>query len=417
MNNKLAIDGGTPVRTKPFPLPYPGTYAYGEEEKNAVLDVLSRKSPFRYYGMDVAGKTKEFEKSFLERMDKKYALAVTSGTASLICGLKAAGIGPGDKVILPAITFLASAGAIIIAGAVPVFADVDDSFNMLPSEISRLADKYTKAVMTVPLLGNPCNMNEIMIEARKNNLIVIEDVAQSMGSKYKGKYSGTFGDIGCFSLQLNKIITTGDGGILTTDNSVFYERAVRYHDQGMFREKEGFLSSDNVNDVFVGQNYRMSEITGAIAQQQFLKLDNIIEHMRKIKGFVKSQISDLPQIGFRRIEDEEGECGSALVLLLENKEISKKFCDAIRAEGVPMFPQYNGQVVYMMPHILNQKTVDSNGFPFNQIPEKIEYYKGMCPNAENLLGRSASITFSYGCTIEDAKDVVNAIKKVAKALC
>lgn len=417
MNDRLAINGGTPVRTKPFPLSYPGLYAYGEEEKNAVLDVLSRKSPFRYYGPDVAGKTKEFEKSFLEKMEKKYALGVTSGTASLICALKAAGIGPGDKVILPAITFLASAGAIIIAGAVPIFADVDDSFNILPSEISRLSDKYTKAVITVPLLGNPCKMTEIMIEARKNNLIVIEDVAQSMGSKYKGKYSGTFGDIGCFSLQLNKIITTGDGGILTTDNSVFYERAVRYHDQGMFREKEGFLSSNNANDVFVGQNYRMSEITGAIAQQQFLKLDNIIDHMRKIKNFIKSEIKDLPQIDFRRIEDADGDCGSALVLLLENKVIAKKFCDAVMAEGVTMYQQYNGQVVYMLPHILNQKTVDKNGFPFNQIPEKIEYYEGMCPNAENLLGRSASITFSFGCTMEDAVDVVNAIKKVAKGLC
>jgi 8-amino-3,8-dideoxy-alpha-D-manno-octulosonate transaminase len=148
-----------------------------------------------------------------------------------------------------------------MAGGIPVFADVDDSLNIDPEEIYRLADSSTKAVIVIPILGNPCEMKRIMEIADRCHLKVIEDVAQSCGSQYMGRYSGSFGEVGCFSLQINKIITTGDGGVVTTNNGRFFERAVRYHDHGMFREKEGFLQSKVEDEVFIGQNYRMSEIT------------------------------------------------------------------------------------------------------------------------------------------------------------
>jgi len=416
MSEKLAINGGKPVRNIPLPPAYPGACVYGEEEKRAVLEVLDRKSPYRYYGPDVAGKVKEFEILFSKKIGNKYSLGVTSGTASLIVALKAAGIGPGDKVIVPACTFVASAGAVIIAGAVPVFADIDDSMNIDPDKIGDCVDEYTKAVLPVPILGNPCEMDRIMEVAKKYNLTVIEDVAQSCGSKYKGKYSGSFGHISCFSLQLNKIITTGDGGVVSTNDEKLYERAVRYHDQGMFREKEGFLATNAEDDIFVGQNYRMSEITGAVALEQLKKLDNITSYMRKIKNMIKDGIKDIDGIKFRRINDEEGDAGSTLFMLLPDVETADRFRKALAAENVNCGCLYGGRPVYMIPQIFYQKTVDRCGFPFNQFKEKIVYTEDMCPYARKYMPLNAVISLSPAFTEKDAEDVVTAIRKVAKAI-
>lgn len=414
MDEKLALLGGKPVREKKLETNYPGVTVYDDEEKNAVMEVLENRSPFRYYGPHVLGKVKEFEKAFSNKIGNNHTLGVTSGTSALVVALKALGIGPGDKVIVPSNTFLATAGAVICAGAVPVFADVDESMNMDPNDIEKRIDKYTKAVMPVPILGNPCEMDKIMEVSRRNNLFVIEDVAQSCGTKYKGQYAGSFGDIGCFSLQMNKVITTGDGGAVSTSNEKFYERAVRYHDQGMFREREGFLSMNEADDIFVGQNYRMSEMSGAIALVQLNKLDMITERMRKIKYMIKDAIKDIDGIGFRRINDEAGDVGSTLFMMLPDKDIAAKFIQAINAENIPCGSLYSGRPVYMLPQIFNQKTVDKNGFPFNQFDEKIVYSEGMCPKCEELLPRNAMIGITPAHTEKDAEDVIKAIRKVAK---
>lgn len=416
MKGQLAINGGKPVRDVSLPPAYPGASVYGDEEKRAVMDVLDRKSPYRYYGPNVAGKVKAFETMFSQKIGTQYTLGVTSGTASLVVALKAAGIGPGDKVIVPACTFIATPGAVIIAGAVPVFADVDDSMNMDPDAIEKCIDKYTKAVIPVPILGNPCEMDRIMEVARRHNLIVIEDVAQSCGSKYKGAYSGSFGDINCFSLQLNKIITTGDGGAVTTNDAKLYERAVRYHDQGMFREKEGFLASKAEDDIFVGQNYRMNEITGAIALEQLKKLDSITSYMLKIKTMIKKEISGIDGLSFRRITDEAGDAGSTLFMMLPDVETAARFRDALNAEHVNTGYLYGGRPVYMLPQIYYQKTVDRCGFPYNQFSEKIVYTEDMCPYAMKQMPRNAVISISPAFTEKDAEDVIKAVHKVAKEI-
>lgn len=414
MDEILAINGGKAVREVPLLSAYPGASVYGEEEKKSILEVIERKSPFRYYGFDVAGKVKEFENYLGRKIGTSYALGVTSGTAALIVALKALGIGPGHKVIVPSNTFEATAGAVIIAGAVPVFADIDDSMNINPAEIERLCDSYTKAVITVPILGNPCEMDRIMEAAKRCNIAVIEDVAQSCGSKYKGKYCGSFGDVGCFSLQINKILTTGDGGALTINDEKVYERAVRYHDQGMYREKEGFLSMNEEDDIFVGQNYRMSELTGAVALEQMKKLDFIIENLRKIKKTIKEQIKEIDGISFRRITDEEGDTGGTLFMLLPDKELSLKFCNALNAENISCGRLYGGQPVYTMPHIFKQRTVDKNGYPFNQFDKKIEYTMGMCPYVEEQLPKNVIVMLNPMLTEKDTEDIVKGIRKVAK---
>lgn len=416
MKELLAINGGKPVRDIPLPPAYPGASVYGEEEKRAVMEILDRKSPYRYYGPNMAYKVKEFENLFSQKTGNAFTLGVTSGTAALVVALKAAGIGPGDKVIVPACTFLATPGAVVAAGAVPVFADVDESMNIDPEQIGKCVDQYTKAVIPVPILGNPCEMDRIMEAAKKYNLIVIEDVAQSCGSMYKGKYSGTFGQINCFSLQINKIITTGDGGAVTTMDEKLYQRAVRYHDQGMFREKEGFLSMKAEDDIFIGQNYRMSEITGAIAVEQLKKLDSIVNHMRKIKYMIKKEISGIGGLSFRRINDVDGDVGSTLFMMLPDEDIADKFRKALNAEHVNTGYLYGGSPVYMLPQIFYQKTVDRGGFPFNQFSEKIVYTEDMCPYARKQMPRNAIISITPAFTEKDAEDVVKAVQKVAKEI-
>lgn len=417
MSEKLAINGGTPIRSEVMPSPYPGASAYGQEEIDAAVEVLKAKSPFRYYGPSaVLGKAKEFEKSLSTYIGVNHTLGVTSCTASLVVALKAAGVGIGDKVIIPACTFIATAGAVVAAGAVPVFCDIDDSFTIDPKKIGACVDKYTKALIAVPILGNPCRMDEIMEEAKKYNLMVIEDVAQSMGSTYKGKKSGSFGDLGCFSMQINKMISTGEGGAVCTNDPKLYERAVRYHDHGMFREREGFLSTNAADDIFLGQNYRMSEITGAIATAQLKKLPGMIEHFRKLKKIIVDGIKDIPGIQMVRVNDPEGECGCTTQFILPTEEKCKEFIDALNAENVRAFRLYGGQPIYMVPQIMGKRTVDPNGFPFNQFDEEIVYTPEMCPVALDLMARTVTFTIGVEHGEQEAMDYVNGIKKVAAAI-
>ncbi len=413
MDQKLAINGGTPVRSKPLPPYYPGSTMYDAKETAGLAEVVASQSPFRFYGPNCLGKTKTFEIRFAEKLGMRYALAVTSGTASLMCALKAVGIGAGDKVIVPACTFIATPGAVVCAGGVPVFADIDDSLSMDPDDIERRIDKDTKAIICVPILGNPCKMDRIMEVANKHHLTVIEDVAQSCGSKYHGRYSGTFGQIAAFSLQINKIITTGEGGAVATNDPKLYERAVRYHDQGMFREKEGFMNVNEAKDIFVGQNYRMNEFSGAVACVQLDKIDEIISMMRRIKKIIKDGIKDVPGIGFRRINDEDGDAGNALILLLETQKKAVAFCRAMSAENIAMGQLYSGLPIYMQPQIFYQRTADNSGFPFNQFDKPVVYTEDMCPNAVKLMARNVELMIGPTWTQQDAEDVVTAVKKVA----
>jgi 8-amino-3,8-dideoxy-alpha-D-manno-octulosonate transaminase len=416
MTEKLAICGGTPVRTGRFPEYYPGASRYDKEEENAVLEVIRAKSPFRYYGPGPLGKVTAFEKAFCREMGVAHALGVTSGTAALVVALKAAGVGPGDKVIVPACTFIATAGAVVSAGAVPIFGEIDESLSLDPDRLEQVIDPYTKAIIPVPILGNPCQMDRIMEVAKRRGLMVIEDVAQSCGASYRGKKLGTFGHIGAFSLQINKIITTGDGGAVVTNDPALYERAVRYHDHGMFREKEGFLATNGDADIFIGQNYRMSEIIGAVAGVQLGKLAGILRDTRRVKYQVREQLKDISGLQLRRINDEEGDAGNALIFLLDDGAKTKEFVEALRAEGIPANRLYNGEPVYAQPQLFNQKTADLSGFPFNQFDPPVKYTNDMCPVSKGILARNVTIMTGSDWTEREAEDIVTAVKKVATAL-
>jgi 8-amino-3,8-dideoxy-alpha-D-manno-octulosonate transaminase len=417
---ELAVNGGTPVRSKPLPAKYPGGSLIGREEMEEAAKVIAAKSLFRFYGDDVQHMVDQFEERMAQDLNVPYVLGVTSCTAALVTAMKALGIGYGDKVIVPAVTFIATPGAVIAAGAVPVFADVDESLNLDPDRLEDLIDQDVKAIIPVSVLGTPCEMDRIMAVARKHGLHVIEDVAQSCGVKYKGQYQGTIGDIGVFSFQQNKLLTAGEGGAVVTRDPVLFERAVRYHDQGLFRDgiRNRYGIADPAVPAFAGQNYRMSELTGAVLKAQWEKLDRIIATMRTHHGRIAGRLKrELPDLKFRKTVDEEGHLGSHLGLRMPTKEAARRFIRALSAENIECMLLYGGLPVYCNEQIFYQRTADKDNFPFNYPFEKpVQYTVGMCPGAEDLIQRTVLIPISPVLTERDDEDIAEGVIKVYRGL-
>lgn len=420
-SERLAIDGGKPVRTKPFPPAYPGAAVMGSEEAELADRVIRAQSPFRFYGINQQDTVQTLEEMMAKDLGIPYALGVTSGTGALMVALKALGIGYGDKVVVPSVTFIATATAVICCNAVPVFCDVDESLNLDPNDLERVCDEEVKAIIVVPILGVACDMDGVMAFARKRGIPVLEDVAQSCGVRWKGQYAGTIGDIGAFSFQQNKILTAGEGGAVVTGDKNLFERAVRFHDQGMYRPafaaRHGAPAPDETA-AFAGQNYRMSEITGAVLVAQWRKLDMVTSCMRSHCRAIREAMSrQIPGIKFRTLPDPDGEIGSTLGMILPSAEAAQRFTQATAAEGIPTMVLYGGKPAYTNPAIFHQRSADGRGFPFNYpFKKSVSYTLGMCPRAEDLLPRTVFLQISPVLTKEDAEEAVAGLVKVFKGL-
>lgn len=418
--NKLAIEGGTPARSKPLPPNYPGAVVMGQEEADFASKVILGQSPFRYYSPNPQRAAEQLEDAMSAEMNVPYVLGVTSGTASLIVAMKALGIGYGDKVIVPANTFLATPGAVVCCNAVPVFCDIDDSLNLDPAALEQVYDEDVKAIIVVPILGNPVDMDPVMEFARRKNIAVIEDIAQSCGVKYKGRYGGTIGTIGAFSFQMNKIITAGEGGAVATHDLKLFERALRYHDQGLARHKARYgIDSPDEEFAFVGQNYRMSDITGAVVFEQWKKLPDIVTSMRRSHEAIRSELaSRFPEMQFRRCPDPDGgHIGSNLGIILPTKEATVKFNQAMAAENMGTYILYAGLPAYRTPAIFHQRTADKDNFPFNYpFKNPVVYTEDMCPVAIDLIPRTAFLPIAPTLTEQDVEEIIEGTSKVYQAL-
>jgi 8-amino-3,8-dideoxy-alpha-D-manno-octulosonate transaminase len=413
----LAINGGAPVRERPYDAERGVNYLSEAEELRAVTEVMQSRSLFRYYGPDFQHRTEAFEERFKEMLGVRYAVGVSSGTAALHCGLVGLGVEDGDEVIVPAVTFIATPGAVVMARAVPVFAEVDDTLCLSPESFEASITARTKAVIPVHLSNVACDMDRIMAIAHKHNIKVLEDAAQAIGVSYNGRQVGTFGDAGAFSLQLSKNITTGEGGVIVTDDWNVYDRAVRFQDQGgQFTTSHGDVREHTSGDPFYGTNLRMTEIAGALAHAQLERLESITTTMRDRAHAIRRRLSDLP-VDWRRIPDPAGEGGN-VTMFFQRAETAVQFAEALRAEGIPAGRVYGGRPVYHNPAVLERRTAWSKGCPFNctEHPTDRTYHIGMCPRSEDLLARSLSIQLGALMTDQDADDVVRAVRKVAEHL-
>ena len=416
----LAISGGEPAKQQPDPPMYPGGMAIDEEEEAAVLEVLRSKRLFRYYGpSDSPSKVADLEDAFAENKGGQYALGVTSGTAALICGLRGLGIGPGDEVIVPAYTWIASATAVLSTGAVPIIAEVDDTLLLDSADVEAKITPYTKAIMAVHMRGAPCQMDELMAVAKRHNVRVIEDTAQANGASFQGQACGAIGDVGCYSLQFNKIITTGEGGMVLTDDEQIWKRAVMYHDVIGARMR-GFEQ----DEILYGFNFRMPETLAAIGLVQLRKLGGLIEAMRSRKSMLKMGLADVMQrtgVQYRRLTDPDGDAAIATVFFMETPALAQKVVDALRAEnigaGILYAPDIHDDHVYAhWTPVMEQRTWAANDNPWASANREITYTTDMCPRSLDLLGRAVHLNVSPLLTNEDLEETVEGVTKVLSVM-
>jgi dTDP-4-amino-4,6-dideoxygalactose transaminase len=416
---RLAIDGGTPARRRPDPPMYPGGNLIGAEEEQAVLDVLRSKRLFRYYGPQPGpSRVDEFEQAFAAQMGVPHAVAVSSGTAALMCGEAGVGIGPGDEVIVPAYTWIATASSVALMGAVPILAEVDETLTLDPADVARKITPRTRAIVPVHMRGAPARMEELLALARAKDLRVIEDAAQADGGSYRGKRLGTLGDVGCFSLQFNKIITCGEGGVVITADEGIYNRAVMLHDTvGGLRNK---LPAE---ETLLGMNFRMPELCGAVALVQLGRLDGLLAAMRARKRVLKEGMADaLARAGgqFRALSDADGDTAIALIFFLPTVELARRAIQALDAENIGTFALYDPDRVdyHVYAHwapILGQRAWTPQGGPWRW-SEPVAYGRDMCPRTLDLLGRAVHLDVNPLFTDEDLEETVVGLNKVLNAL-
>jgi 8-amino-3,8-dideoxy-alpha-D-manno-octulosonate transaminase len=411
----LAVDGGEPVRDRPLRAGFYGTQYYDEKERQELEEVLRKRQPFRWYGPGVRPpeKVATFEKELAARMQTRFALAVTSGTAALTTALAALGVGPGDEVILPAWTWHSCYSAIVLAGALPVFAEIDESFNLDPADLEAKITPQSKVVMAVHLQGNACDMARILAIAGKHRVRVLEDCAQSMGASYHRRPVGSLGDVGIFSMQIYKTITAGEGGALVTSDPVLFERATRFHDLGLLRAPHEHWAGKAWLDGFAGSQFRMNEFTGGVLLAQLRKLDRIVAAVRTHARRVYDGVRDLPGLRLRHRPDPEGEIGSAVFLGFADKARRDRFIKAMQAENVPAQPPFGSALLPVESYVERKATVHPAWPSFQSERGKaIRYGAGCCPRTTDVLGRFAGVALDPGFSPGDTDDVVAAIRKV-----
>ena len=412
----LAIQGGQPAVSRPMPKMYPGGLRIGLEEEQAVLEVIRTKRLFRYYGPEQGpSKVEQLEQSFSKFMGSRYGMAVTSGCAALMCGLAGLGVGPGDEVILPAYTWIASASAVVAVGAVPVLAEVDESLTLDPADVEQKVSPYTRLILPVHMRGAACRMDELMHIARAHELFVLEDTAQANGASYQGRRLGTIGDVGAFSLQFNKILTSGEGGMVLTDDQNVYQRIQMYQDV-----VGGIRNHLPADQILPGINFRMPELLGAVALVQLGRLESLLADMRQRKQVIKEGMADVAQrkgIQFRVQNDPHGEAAIALIFFVPEAGLAKPVSQALQAEGVENFVMYSPDEVdyHVYTHwapILNQRTWSARGGPWINHPRRIEYSAGMCPRTLDWLGRAIHIDISPELDATAVEELTEGIHKV-----
>jgi 8-amino-3,8-dideoxy-alpha-D-manno-octulosonate transaminase len=411
----LAIDGGTPVRTEPLDFSK-GAALLGAEEADALAAVIAERSLFRYKGGLASGTVAEFERAACDLLGCRYAVAVANGTAALRCALAALGVGCGDEVIVPAFTFVATVNAVAAAGAVPVFVEIDETLGLDPEDLEVQITDRTRAIIAVHLENVACDLDAVLAIAERRGVAVIEDTAQSFGATYHGRALGTFGALGTFSLQQEKNITAGEGGLVATDDETHYLRAARFQDQGgQFVTSYASARGDELTEPFTGENLRMGELAGAVAGVQLARLPGILTSLRANKARIVGAVGEISGLTRRRRPDPDGDGSSSVTWFLPESTIAKRFAAALRAEGIPCAQMYGGRPVYLNAAVLARRTASAKGGPWAcaEHPTDRTYGPGLCPRTEALAARSMIVPVGVGYRERDCDDVASAVRKVA----
>lgn len=419
----LAIEGGTPVRPVPLPLEFPGAHYMDGEEVEAVTRVVRSRSTFRYYGLDPQRETEIFESEFAQFIGVEYALATGSGTGALHTALSALGVGPGQEVIVPAYLWVSVVAAVVNLGAIPVLADINDTFCLDPQAVRSQITARTSGIILIHMSGAPGDAPAIAAIARERGLFLLEDCAQCAGGTIGGRKVGSFGDMAIFSFQMNKNMTSGEGGCVVTNDLNLYRRSVAFHDLGYARDEDGRLIFDDPELCLWGRGYRMDELRAAVLRVQLNKLPAITEHMRGSKYRIRKSLARFPKVGLRRILDPAGDTGCFLITTYPDEATAVAVNAAMRAEGIVTFEQGLSNILMsewgLHLYYNNLSLVARRGLPWNlPMNEGLtrDYSKGACPFADRLFERSILIPIPSCLTPQDEQDISTAFEKTLSAI-
>ncbi len=389
-------------------------FRIGREEIDAVAKVIESRELFKCNGG--LQETMHCEQEMKELFGCQNAILMTSGKAALIAAMIACGIGPGDEVIVPAYTYIASAMAVLATGAIPVIAEVDESCTIDVSDVKKKISKYTKAIMPVNIQGFPCDMDALMKLAEKYNLKIIEDACQADGGSYKGKRLGTIGHAGALSFNQFKVISAGEGGALLTNDRTVFERAFIYHDSSAIAYFGGQL--DEISEAqFCGTEYRTNEITAAILREQLKKLDGILTDLRKNKKIIMDALQN--DFCFAPSHDAAGDCGTTVAFTFSTEEAARTFATAQGVHGT--LPIDTGKHVYThwTPILEKRGALHPLMDPFKMQANKDlnhNYSLDSCPKTLGILARTVYISINPDWDIEAVANVIAACKTAGKAL-
>ncbi len=399
----------------------PGFEIFGEEEKKEIMDVLDTGVLFRYeFGAQRKGvhKVLEFERQFAAYCGTSYGQAVTSGTAALKVALAALGVGPGDEVITQGFTFVATWEAILDVGAIPVFTEVDTTLNMDPADLEKKITDKTRCIIPVHMLGGQARIREIVAIAGKHGIPVLEDTAQAAGGRIDGQHLGTFGECGTFSFDAVKTMTTGEGGMIITANEELWRTMSEYQDHGHDHVvNPGARGGEGRR--FIGFNYRMMELQGAIGIAQLAKLDSMIAAQKKTKVALQEAASAIPGVSFREFVDEKGDSATFFCFFLESREqcrrVNKVLVD--NKAGAINFGENTWHFYPRWEHLLAGATVAKNGWPFFEPGGKrrVIYDPEFLPVSAELIGRTLVYQIPVKMTEERLTEVRAALALAAKA--
>ncbi len=376
----------------------------------------------RYYNPRPS-KVAALEDVVKEKFDVKYALALHSGTSALETAYRACGIGPGCQLIVPAYTFFATAAAVVAAGAVPVIAEVDESLTLDPADVEAKITPATKAIVPVHMCGTNANMDALVEIANKHGVLIIEDVAQACGGRYKGKRLGTFGAAGCFSISTYKMVGAGEAGLVITNDEMTYIRAQNHHDTAACWRPDRYAKERMPGELFAGTNYRLSELEGAVNLVQLKKVDEIVDGFRRAKAKVLAKLKRFKGVRLQPVNDPEGEVGYRMALFPETAEEAKKISAALTAEGVRAWTRggegaRDWHLYSYWEHILEKKSATDAGYPWADpanaglVPD---YSPDMCPQTLDVLDRATFLGIDRAWNDADCAAVAGAINKVLAA--
>jgi dTDP-4-amino-4,6-dideoxygalactose transaminase len=421
------VESEAPVRSKPLPLEFPSVHYYDDQEIQAALRVLHSKSLFRYYGVDLQKETDKFEEEFARALGVSHALAVASGTSALTVALCALGVGPGQQVIVPAYMWVSVVASVVNQGAIPVLADIDDTFCLDPHDVERKITSRTAGIILVHMSGAPGNVHAIQKIATERRIFLLEDCAQCNGGSIEGQKVGTFGEMGIFSFQMNKNMSSGEGGCVVTNDDQLYRRAFACHDLGYARDENGRLVFNNPDLRLWGRGCRMDELRAAILRVQLRKLPEIIGAMRGSKYRIQRVLEQFPEVRLRKIQDPLGDTGCFLITTYRDAETARRVNRMLRAEGIVTSPEGVSDIImtdwglhlyYNNVSLVHRASIDRERFPWKLAENaglEREYGKGTCPYADSLFERSILLPVPSCLTEQDEGEIIQAFEKTLRS--